>query len=103
MSDVGFRWEKLLAEQPAVIGSDGELTRIGKAVTDGLLPVFESRFKKLRLFELEEELRELKAQLKLASRVAKASKVTSHLLSAVSAEDPDHYRQAYEHLLALKS
>ena len=103
MTDVGFRWEKLLAEQPAVIGSDGELKRIGKAVTDGLLPVFESRFKKLRLLQLEEELRELKAQLKLASRLAKASKVTSHLLTAVSEEDSSRYREAYEHLLELKS
>ena len=103
MLGVGFRWEKLLAEQPPVLGSDGELTRTAKAVTEGLLPVFQSRFKKLRLFELEEELRELKTQLKLASRVAKACKTTGQLLTAVSAEDPDHYRQAYEHLLALKS
>jgi very-short-patch-repair endonuclease len=103
MSDVGFRWEKLLAEQPAVIGRDGELTRIGKAVTDGLQPVFDSRFKKLRLLQLEEELRELKTQLKLQTRVAKASKVTGHLLTAVSEEDPSRYREAYEHLLELKS
>jgi very-short-patch-repair endonuclease/DNA polymerase III delta prime subunit len=103
MSAVGFRWEKLLAEQPAVIGSDGELTRIGKAVTDGLLPVFESRFKKLRLLQLEEELRELKTQLKLAARVAKASRVTGQLLTAVSEEDTTGYRNAYEHLLELKS
>jgi very-short-patch-repair endonuclease len=103
MTEVGFRWEKMLAEQAAVIGSDGELTRIGKAVTDGLVPVFESRFKKLRLFELEEELRELKTQLKLASRVAKASKVTRQLLTAASEEDCSGYREAYEHLLELKS
>ncbi len=103
MSDVGFRWEKLLAEQPAVIGTDGELTRISKAVTDGLLPVFASRFKKLRLLQLEEETHELKTQLKLASRVAKASKVTSHLLTAVNEEDISRYREAYEHLLELKS
>src|SRR5215469_11192217 len=103
MSDVGFRWGKLLAEQPAVIGRDGELKRIGKAVTDGLQPVFDSRFKKLRLLQLEEELRELKTQLKLASRVAKASKVTGHLLAAVSEEDPSRYREAYERLLELKS
>jgi very-short-patch-repair endonuclease len=103
MSDIGFRWEKLLAEQPAVIGSDGELTRTGKAVVNGLLPVFQSRFKKLTLVRLEGELRELKAQLKLASRVAKASKATSQLLTAVSEENTDRYRYAYEHLLELKS
>ena len=103
MVDVGLRWGKLLAEQPAVIGSDGELTRIGQAVTDGLLPVFESRFKKLRLLQLEDEVRELKTQLKLASRVAKASKVTGQLLTAVSEEDTTRYREAYEYLLELKS
>ena len=103
MSEVGFRWEKLLAEQPAVIGNDGELTRIAKAITEGLLPVFESRFKKLRLLQLEDELRDLKTQLKLASRVAKASKVTRELLAAVSEEDSSGYREAYEHLLELKS
>jgi very-short-patch-repair endonuclease len=103
MSDVGFQFEKLLAEQPAVIGNDGELTRIGNAVTEGLLPVFESRFKKLRLLQLEEELRELKAQLKLVSRIAKASKVIGQLLTAVSEENASRYREVYEHLLELKS
>jgi very-short-patch-repair endonuclease len=103
MTQIGFQWEKLLAEQPAVIGSDGELTRIGKAVTDGLLPVFEARFKKMRLLKLDEELSELKAQLRLASRVVKASKVTGQLLTAVSEEDTTRYREAYEHLLELKS
>jgi very-short-patch-repair endonuclease len=101
--DVGFHWEKLLAEQPAIIGSNGELRRIGKAVIDELLPVFESRFKKSKLLQLEEERRELKTQLKLASRMAKASKVTNQLLTAVSEEDAARYREAYEHLLELKS
>jgi hypothetical protein len=31
LEDLGFRWEKFLAEQPAVVGADGELLRIGKA------------------------------------------------------------------------
>src|SRR6266581_527300 len=47
LGDLGFRWEKFLAEQPAVIGPDGELVRIGIAVTDSLLPILDSRFKKL--------------------------------------------------------
>jgi len=36
-----------LAEQPAVVGPDGELARIRIAVTDALLPILDSRFKKL--------------------------------------------------------
>ncbi|HVH50258.1 MAG TPA: hypothetical protein VM781_01225, partial [Candidatus Bathyarchaeia archaeon] len=103
LEDIGFRWEKFLAEQPAVVGSEGELTRIGIAVSEALLPILDSRFKKLRLLQLEEEFRDLKTRLKLAARVAKASKVISHLLKAVGDEDCNRYRDAYEHLLELKS
>ena len=99
----GFRWDKFLAEQPAVVGPEGELARIRLAVTDALLPILDSRFKKLRLFQIEEEFRELKSRLKLAARVAKASKVIRQLLAGVTEENPNRYREAYEHLLELKS
>ena len=103
LKDLGFRWEKFLAEQPAVLGPEGELVRIGKAVTEGLLPILDSRFKKLRLIELEEVRGELKDRLKLAARVAKASKVIGQLLAAVNDENSNRYREAYERLLELKS
>jgi len=103
LQDVGFRWDTFLAEQPAVIGSDGELARIGMAVTDALLPILDSRFKKLKLLQLDEELRDLKSRLKLAARVAKASKVIGQLLVAVNDENSNRYREAYERLLELKS
>jgi very-short-patch-repair endonuclease len=103
LADLGFRWDKFLAEQPAVIGAEGELVRIGKAVTNALLPILDSRFNKLKLLQLEEELRDLKNRLKLASRAAKASKVIVHLLKAVQGEDCSAYRDAYERLLELKS
>ena len=103
LEDSGFRWEKFLAEQPAVVGFDGELTRIHIAVTDALLPILDSRFKKLKLLQLEEESRDLKSRLKLAARMAKASKVIGQLLAAVSDESSSRYREAYEHLLELKS
>ena len=103
LEDNGFRWDKFLAEQPAVVGSDGELARIHIAVTDALLPILDSRFKKLRLLQLEEEFRDLKSRLKLAARVAKASKVIGQLLAAVSDENSNRYREAYERLLELKS
>jgi very-short-patch-repair endonuclease len=73
------------------------------AVTDALLPILDSRIKKLRLFELEEEFRDLKSQLKLAARVAKASKVIGQLLTAVNDENHNRYHEAYERLLELKS
>jgi very-short-patch-repair endonuclease len=103
LEDNGFRWGKFLAEQPAVVGSDGELARIHIAVTDALLPILDSRFKKLRLLQLQEELRDLKSRLKLAVRAAKTSKVTGQLLAAVIDENPNRYEEAYERLLELKS
>jgi very-short-patch-repair endonuclease len=103
LEDLGFGWEKFLAEQPAVVGSDGELVRIGRAVTNSLLPILEARFKKLRLFQISEDTRQLKSQLKLAARLSKSSKVIAQLLGAVSDEDSSSYREAYERLLELKS
>ncbi|PYT53357.1 MAG: hypothetical protein DMG43_09205 [Acidobacteria bacterium] len=103
LEDLGFRWEKFLAEQPAVVGPDGELVRIGIAVTDSLLPILDSRFKKLKLVQLNEELRDLKGKLKLDARLAKSSKVIAQLLEAVKEEDSSSYRNAYERLLELKS
>src|SRR6202158_2851299 len=103
LEDLSFRWEKFLAEQPAVVGSDGELIRIGLAVTDSLSPVLDSRFKKLKLLQLNEELRDLKNRLKFAARLAKSSKVIAQLLEAVKDEDSSGYRSAYERLLELKS
>ena len=103
LKDLDFKWDKFLAEQPAVVGAHGELVRIGKAVNDSLLPILESRIKKQKLLQIEEELRDLKAQLKLAGRAAKSSKATAKLLSAVIDEDSSEYREAYERLLELKS
>jgi very-short-patch-repair endonuclease len=103
LEDIGFRWDKFLAEQPAVVGSDGELARLHIAVTDMLLPILDSRFKKLRLLQLQEELGNLKSRLKLAARVAKASKVIGRLLAAVADEDSNLYGDAYQRLLELKS
>src|SRR5207245_9449059 len=48
LADLAFRWEKFLAEQPAVLGAEGELLRLGQAVSDALLPILDSRRKKLR-------------------------------------------------------
>ena len=103
LEDLGFRWDKFIAEQPAIVGPEGELARIHLAVTDVLLLILDSRFKKLRLLQLEEELRDLKGRLKLAARVAKTSKVINQILAGVTDENPNRYREAYERLLELKS
>src|SRR6202035_897905 len=101
LEDNGFRWDKFLAEQPAVVGSDGELARTHNAVTGALLPILDSRCKKLKLLQIAEEFRDLKGRLKLAGRVAKASRVIGQLLAAVSDENSNYYREAYERLLEL--
>ncbi len=103
LGEIGFHWDKFLAEQPAVVGSEGELARIRIAVTEVLLPILDSRIWKLTLLQLEEEFRELKGRLKLAARVAKSSRVIRALLAAVNDENSHHYREAYERLLELKS
>lgn len=103
LEDMGFRWDKFLAEQPPVVGGDGELKRIERAVTDALLPILDSRFKRLKLLQLEEEFRDLKSRLKLASRAAKASKVIAQLTAGVNDENSNRYREGYERLLELKS
>ena len=102
LEDIGFRWDKFLAEQPAVIGGDGELKRIGRAVTDAL-PILDSRFKKLKLLQLEEDFRNLKSRLKLAARSAKTSKVIGQFLAGVNDENSNRYRDGYDRLLELKS
>jgi len=103
LEDLGFRWDKFIAEQPAVVGEDGELLRIGKAVTETLQPILEVRYKKLRLLQLNEELRQLLTNLKLAARLCRSSKVIAKLVAAVKAEDATGYREAYDRLLQLKS
>jgi very-short-patch-repair endonuclease len=101
--DLGFRWEKFLAEQPAVLGAEGELLRLGKAVAEALLLILNSRYQKLRLQQFEEEFRELKSRHKLASRNSRAAKILVHLQKAIHDEDCVAYRDAYEQLLELKS
>src|SRR5215471_8928088 len=103
LADLGFRWEKFLAEQPAVLGAEGELLRLGKAVSDALLPILHSRYQKLRLQQLEEEFRELKSRHKLASRNSRAAKILVHLQKSIHEEDCAAYRDAYDQLLELKS
>jgi len=103
LEELGFRWEKFLAEQPAIVGEDGELIRLGRAVNGSLQPVLDVRYKKLRLVQIGEEIRELTTKLKVAARLCRSSKVIPKLLAAVKDEDAADYRKAYDRLLELKS
>jgi very-short-patch-repair endonuclease len=103
LEDLGFHWTGFLAEQPAVVGPEGELVRIGRTVEYSLPPILESRYKKLRLLQLNDELQELEKRLRLAARLAKSSKATAQLLKSVQDRDSAEYRDAYDRLLELKS
>ena len=103
LEDLGFRWERFLGEQPAIIGEDGELLRIAKAVSGPLQAILDARYKKLRLVQISEELRELTNSLKFSARTCRTSKVTAKLLASVKDEDTVLYREAYDRLLGLKS
>ena len=103
LEDLGFNWDGFLAEQPAIVGAEGELLRIGHTVSDALPAVLESRYKKLKLLQWNRELQELESKLRLAARLAKSSKTTAQILKAVRDKDSAHYREAYERLLELKS
>src|SRR5260370_1137491 len=47
LEDLGFRWEKFVAEQPAIVVPDGELLRIARPPTNSPLPIFASPYTKL--------------------------------------------------------
>jgi len=88
----------------AVVERHGELVRIGKAVNDSLLPILESRIKKQKLLQIEEELRDLKAQMKLAGSggeivEGQRRNCFPQLLTRIRASTV----KAYERLLELKS
>src|SRR5437016_642986 len=78
LEDLGFRWEKFLAEQPAVVGPDGELVRIGRAVHNSLLPILDSRYKKLKLLQLNDEL-DRRAGVSLEGLQTKSEKLREQL------------------------
>lgn len=103
LEDLGFRWEKFLAEQPAVVGEDGELIRLGRAVTGPLQSILDALYKKLRVVQINEQIRELTNKLKLAARLCRSSKAVPRLLAAVKDENAAGYREAYGGLLELKS
>jgi very-short-patch-repair endonuclease len=103
LEGLGFRWEKFLAEQPAVVGEDGELIRLGRAVNGSLQSILDTRYKKLRLLQINEETHDLTTRLKLSARLCRSSKVVPRLLAAVKDENASDYREAYDRLLGLKS
>lgn len=103
LENLGFQWEKFMAEQPAIIGPWGELARIERSVKIALLPVLAARSNLYKWAHLEKRLRDLAARLEAASRSFDSSRVIAQLASAVARRDDEGYRTAYARLLELKS
>lgn len=101
LREAGFLWDKFLSEQPAVVGDDGELRRLGSAVTDSLPPILAARADHLRSYEINQKLAELRERLTIAVRSFPGSRTIANLLEAVEALDSKAYRRGHTRLLEL--
>src|SRR5262249_26653966 len=77
LENLGFCWEKFIAEQPVSIGAYGELARIERAVAIPLLTILTARLHKLKWLRINRELHELKSRLELARRNFISSSLTA--------------------------
>jgi very-short-patch-repair endonuclease len=98
LEDLGFSWNKFIAEQPVCIGAYGELTRIERAVVTALVPVLAARLEKLRLQSMESQLQELNDRLELARQNFNSSPVIARLADAVRRMDSGSYAEAHARL-----
>ncbi|HZR27597.1 MAG TPA: AAA domain-containing protein [Terriglobales bacterium] len=98
LEDLGFLWNKFIAEQPVCIGPYGELTRIERAVVTALVPVLFARLEKLRLQKVESQLQALNDRLELARQNFTSSPAIARLVDAVRHTDSSHYSEAHARL-----
>jgi very-short-patch-repair endonuclease len=103
LEDLGFQWEKFMAEQPVSVSPWGELARIERSVKVSLLPVLAARSSLYKWMQLEKQLRELAVRLELAARSFDSSRVIVQLASAVTRREAEDYRNAYARLLELQN
>jgi very-short-patch-repair endonuclease len=103
LKESGLRWDKFLSEQPAAIGSDGELRRLCEAVRITLLPMLASRLNALHWNQNERLLSGLREKLSIAKSVAANSAVTAELYESVCRLETKAYHANYSRLLELNS
>jgi len=103
LKDLGFCWEKFIAEQPVCIGTYGELTRIERAVITALLPILGAHLQKLKLQRIENQLHELSIGLDLAWQNFGSSRVIAGLTDAVNRMDSGSYAEAHARLADVAS
>ena len=103
LKELGFLWDKFMAEQPVVVGPTGEVTRLASAVGGPLPAILAARFSRIQLEQIELSVRGLRSRLETQCASSPASRVTADLASAVSSADPKAYLQAFGALADLRS
>jgi very-short-patch-repair endonuclease len=101
LREAGFLWDKFLAEQPVVVGEDGELRRLRSAVADSLPPILAARGDYLKWCEINQKLAELRERLTVAVRSFPGSRTIGNLLVSVETLDSKAYRRGHTRLLEL--
>jgi very-short-patch-repair endonuclease/cellulose biosynthesis protein BcsQ len=101
LRETGFLWDKFLSEQPVVVGDDGELVGLRRAVQDSLPPILAARCDHLKWIEINQKLAELRERLKVAIRSFPDSHAIASLREAVDSLDSRAYRRGYTRLLEL--
>jgi len=101
LRETGFLWDKFLSEQPAVVGDDGELVRLRRAVQDSFPPILAARCDHLKWSEINRKLAELRERLAVAMRSFTDSRAIASLREAVDSLDSRAYRRGYTRLVEL--
>jgi very-short-patch-repair endonuclease len=101
LRETGFLWDKFLSEQPVVVGDDGELVRLRRAVQDSLPPILAARCDHLKWTEINHKLAELGARLGVALQSFTDSRAIAGLRQAVDSLDSRAYRRGHTRLLEL--
>ena len=101
LRETGFLWDKFLSEQPMVVGDDGELVRLRRAVKDSLPPILAARCDHLKWIETNQKLAELRERLRVAIRSFTDSRAIANLHEAVDSLDSRAYRRGHTRLLEL--
>ncbi len=101
LRETGFVWDKFLSEQPVVVGDDGELVGLRRAVQDSLPPILAAHCDHLKWIEINQKLAELRERLRVAIRSFTDSHAIASLREAVDSLDSRAYRRGYTRLLEL--
>src|SRR5262249_15062618 len=101
LKDLGFLWDKFLSEQPVVVGEEGELVRLHKAVRDALPPILLARRDHLRWAEINQAIVGLREHLAIARKSFMDSRTIAGLCKAVESQDSKAYRLAHTRLVEM--